>query len=364
MIATDLGTPMRATTEELVVASRYNSLLKEGGVPGEGLDPRHAGGPEASRILWIDDEITPHDGSVWLLKFEGLRITCAPSGSEGLRLALTQEFGGIILDLRLPDLDGLVALDRLIQAWVDAPVLILSGWVGAEEAAASMRLGASDVKHKPLIGDELVRAVLGLVGLPRRPIFAADRSPQFFVHSARQNSRLIEEAARALARPRLDALDFVCLARRLRQLVMDKDTGRPSGGDLRERMWPSDDQSDARHVPGTDVSNLQMIVDTLEAQLSSGADSHEIAIASIVGMEPVEVAALIHKYTGDSFAELRRALRVRPTLRLIAYSEEQVAQIGYEHGYEYPSQFNREFSQTLGLPPRRFRHLLLRSARH
>jgi DNA-binding response OmpR family regulator len=60
-----------------------------------------------SSILWIDDEVTGADAGVCLIALAGFRVECAGSGAEGLRRAVASRHSAIILDLRLPDIDGL-----------------------------------------------------------------------------------------------------------------------------------------------------------------------------------------------------------------------------------------------------------------
>lgn len=115
-----------------------------------------------SSILWIDDEVSVADAGVRLVVLAGFRVECAHSGAEGLRRAVARTHSAIILDLRLPDIDGLRVLELLVGVRIESPVLVLTGYGDNTTALAAMALGATRFRSKPLCGDELVDTITAL----------------------------------------------------------------------------------------------------------------------------------------------------------------------------------------------------------
>lgn len=112
-------------------------------------------------ILVIDDEPALLGIVRHLLRQAGFRVHAASSAREGLALARLDPPALILLDLSLPDLDGVGAARRLKEdpELADVPVVLLSGR-GLEELDAKVAVtGAMDFLAKPFNGSDLVRRV-------------------------------------------------------------------------------------------------------------------------------------------------------------------------------------------------------------
>jgi len=107
------------------------------------------------RILVVDDEPevreTLRNGLVAL----GHQVVVADSGVEALRLAGARGFDIVLLDLRMPDMDGLAVLEALKGRGVAAKMVILTGHAEVESAVTAMKLGAQDYLQKPIDLPEL-----------------------------------------------------------------------------------------------------------------------------------------------------------------------------------------------------------------
>lgn len=126
-----------------------------------------------SRILIIDDEPQIQRLLRLLLEAEGYHVATAASGKEGLIEAASRPPDAIILDLGLPDIDGLVVLSRL-REWSHAPILILSVLDSGEDKIKGLDLGADDYVTKPFDSGELLarlRVLLRRVQPQDEPVF-------------------------------------------------------------------------------------------------------------------------------------------------------------------------------------------------
>jgi len=116
----------------------------------------------ASRILAIDDEPRILRFLQSNLQLASYTVQTAAFGTEGLKFALETAPDLVLLDLGLPDLDGLEVLRRL-RLQSDAPVIIITARDDEESMVAGLKLGADDYLTKPFSGRALqarIEAVL------------------------------------------------------------------------------------------------------------------------------------------------------------------------------------------------------------
>lgn len=109
-------------------------------------------------ILVIDDEPKIQRAIRTILTEKGFKVTTASSGEEGLTLAAVNEPDIIILDLGLPDMDGVEVCDRL-REWSQCPIIILSVRDSEHDKVAALDKGADDYLTKPFGIEELLARV-------------------------------------------------------------------------------------------------------------------------------------------------------------------------------------------------------------
>ena len=115
-----------------------------------------------TRILVVDDEPQMLRALRINLKARNYLVVTAEDGDAALRLAARTPPEAVILDLGLPDLDG-VEVIRALRIWSKVPIIVLSGRSGAAEKVAALDAGADDYVTKPFSMNELLarlRAVL------------------------------------------------------------------------------------------------------------------------------------------------------------------------------------------------------------
>ncbi len=108
------------------------------------------------RILIVEDERTALRALRLILEDEGYLVLEATSGGEGLRIALAEGPDLILLDIRLPDVDGIAVLQRLRAAGSDAAVIIMTAETSSANAIRATQFGAFDYLSKPINDDHLL----------------------------------------------------------------------------------------------------------------------------------------------------------------------------------------------------------------
>jgi DNA-binding NtrC family response regulator len=101
-------------------------------------------------ILIVDDEAAIRETLEQILGYEGYRVRVAASGPEALAEVEKSEPDAMLLDVKMPDMDGLEVLQRLRAAGATVPVVVISGHGTIETAVDAVRGGAYDFLEKPL----------------------------------------------------------------------------------------------------------------------------------------------------------------------------------------------------------------------
>ena len=115
--------------------------------------------PRADTILVVDDEHLIRWSVEQVLRREGFGVLQAGTGADALRLAQAEAPDLVLLDIRLPDGDGLEILERLRAGDPDLPVIMITAHGGVESAVRAMKLGAHDYIIKPVNFEEMTIAI-------------------------------------------------------------------------------------------------------------------------------------------------------------------------------------------------------------
>lgn len=108
------------------------------------------------RVLVVDDEENIRNLLSQILRQEGFEVETASDGATGLRKASSGEFDLVLLDVRIPEKDGMEVLREIRREDPGAVVMIVTGYATLEMAVEAMRHGAFDYISKPFKKDELV----------------------------------------------------------------------------------------------------------------------------------------------------------------------------------------------------------------
>jgi two-component system cell cycle response regulator CtrA len=115
------------------------------------------------RILLIEDDSTTAKSIETILKKEGLSVDSTSFGQYGLEVGKIYDYDGIILDLMLPDIDGVEVIKKLRSANIKTPVIVLSGLSECKDKINCLNIGADDYVTKPFDGKELVSRIRSVV---------------------------------------------------------------------------------------------------------------------------------------------------------------------------------------------------------
>lgn len=115
------------------------------------------------RVLLVEDDAVMADSIRLMLESEGMVIDVAEYGEDGLEIGKLYDYDIIILDLMLPDIDGIEVLRRLRDSRVKTPVLILSGLTESEMKVKGLATGADDYLTKPFDKAELLARIQAIV---------------------------------------------------------------------------------------------------------------------------------------------------------------------------------------------------------
>ncbi|HUU33628.1 MAG TPA: response regulator, partial [Vicinamibacterales bacterium] len=107
-------------------------------------------------VLVIDDEEIMREILETLLTREGYQVRLASSGRAGLDLARSTPFDAVIVDVMMPEMDGLQVLDALRNFDDEMPVIMITAFASMETAVSAMRKGAFDYITKPFKNDEVL----------------------------------------------------------------------------------------------------------------------------------------------------------------------------------------------------------------
>ena len=102
------------------------------------------------RVLIVDDEKSIRFALKDIIEFEGHEVALAADGKEGLEMALANNYDVIFSDIKMPCMDGVEMLERLVESGVESAVIMISGHGTIDTAVDCIKKGAFDFIQKPL----------------------------------------------------------------------------------------------------------------------------------------------------------------------------------------------------------------------
>ena len=103
-----------------------------------------------ANILIIDDEKSIRRTLREILEYEGYKVEEAADGMEGLDALKNNSFDAVLLDIKMPKMDGMEVLEKVQQQFSDLPVIMVSGHGNIDTAVEAVKKGAYDFVAKPM----------------------------------------------------------------------------------------------------------------------------------------------------------------------------------------------------------------------
>jgi len=111
---------------------------------------------KGSKILLVDDEVVFTTNMSKLLTNRGYRVSAVNSGDSAILALEKENFDVVVLDLKMPGMDGITTLKEIRKMGLLTEILILTGHGSIDSALDAIKLGAYDYLTKPCEVDELV----------------------------------------------------------------------------------------------------------------------------------------------------------------------------------------------------------------
>ena len=114
-----------------------------------------------TRILIVDDDETVRLSYLRSLAGARYNVAAVWDGTEALRAMEEQPFDVVLLDLRMPGMDGMSVLKAIKERWPESQVVIITGYPTLETVKDAIQTGACDYLSKPVGPDEIIHAANG-----------------------------------------------------------------------------------------------------------------------------------------------------------------------------------------------------------
>lgn len=131
-----------------------------------------------AKILVADDEETVRLAYGRSLAESDWHVETAPDGNQALRLMEQGPADVVLLDLRMPGMDGITVLKKIKQRWPDSEVVIITGYPTLESAKEAVALGAHDYLAKPVGAEDVINAASGALMRKKWALRREERSLQ------------------------------------------------------------------------------------------------------------------------------------------------------------------------------------------
>jgi DNA-binding NtrC family response regulator len=137
---------------------------------------------QETKILVVDDEEVVRLSYLRALAGESCKVELVRNGSDALRLMGQHPFDVVLLDQRMPGMDGMSVLKTIKEKWPESEVIMITGYPAIESAKEAVTLGAYDYLAKPIGPDDVINAANGAMMHKRWTLRCDQQAQQAAVH--------------------------------------------------------------------------------------------------------------------------------------------------------------------------------------
>ncbi|MFZ4478480.1 MAG: response regulator [Rhodoferax sp.] len=130
-----------------------------------------------TNILVVDDEEVVRLSYLRALSGESCKVELVKNGSDALQMMGQHHFDVVLLDQRMPGMDGMSVLKTIKEKWPESEVIMITGYPAVESAKEAVTLGAYDYLAKPVGPDDVINAANGAM-MHKRWMLRSDQQVQ------------------------------------------------------------------------------------------------------------------------------------------------------------------------------------------
>jgi DNA-binding response OmpR family regulator len=212
------------------------------------------------RVLMVEDEKYMAKAVAEILKKNHYAVDLVHDGADGLDYALSDIYDIIILDIMLPQKDGLTILKEIRKAGITAPVILLTAKGQIEDKVKGLDFGADDYLPKPFHTDELLARLRALNR--RKPELCNDGILNFGDLQLAPNSLMLSHDGQE-TKLKLKEAQILELLITNKNQILSKDT-------IIERVWGYDADAEDNHVE-THISRLRKAMSQIQSHVNISA---------------------------------------------------------------------------------------------
>jgi len=111
------------------------------------------------KILVVDDEKIVLESCQAVLEEAGFEVVLLPSAYKALKAMNNEDFSLLLIDVKMPEHDGMYLMQEVKKRWPETPVIVMSGYYTADTISEALRMGAATFIAKPFEPEELIATI-------------------------------------------------------------------------------------------------------------------------------------------------------------------------------------------------------------
>lgn len=207
-----------------------------------------------TKILVVDDEVAISTLLQYNLEQNGYEVTTAGDGNSAYQLAKSEQFDAILLDLMLPNIDGMTVLKQIRQDKITTPVILVTAKGDEFDRVFGLELGADDYITKPFSPREVIARLKAVLRRSQTPIVQSEETV-ITIHDLNINDgkKIVTKAGQSVALTPREYDLLLYFAQRLGR-VIDRET-------ILTAVWGYEYTGESRMVD-MHISNLREKIET------------------------------------------------------------------------------------------------------